>query len=335
VLWAEHVARNTAHERDDVFAEVKGQFDEAELVELTGVCGLFAQSNRFQDSLLLPIEEQDEVNKIGLSIRVNTDRLKAYIERIVANWPAAFPVPEQDAVSPPSSGRGSAARVASIPVTGPSRITLPDATTAQGDAGWFLAAAGRLLGAVPNAVRLWAHIPHLGKLFLPFHVAFVYEGLGSRLPSALKALVLVRTSYVNKAPYSLAHRRALGRNAGVAAEQLDLVAADDCATSPHFSTRERAALAWAELVACNTAKHRDDAYRKLRAHFDDSQVVELTGLCAISSKVDRIQSALRIPLESEAEIEALYGSPRLDPARLKRYLTEIAENWPRQFPEPR
>ncbi len=335
MLWAEHVARNTAHERDDVFAEARSVFDEAELVELTGVCGLFAQSNRFQDSLLLPIEEQAEVNKIGLSIRVNTDRLKAYIERVVANWPADFPVPEEDTVSPRSSGQDGAARVASMPVRGPSRITLPDATTAQGDTGWFLAAAGRLLGAVPNAVRTWAHIPHLGKLFLPFPVAFVYEGLGSRLPSALKALALVRTSYVNKAPYSLAHRRAQGRAAGLAEEQLDLVADDECAKSPQFSARQRAALAWTELVARNTAKHRDDAYRELRAHFDDAQVVELTGLCAIASKVDRIENALRIPLESAAEIEALHGSPRLDPLRLKRYLAEIAENWPCQFPEPR
>jgi len=335
VLWAEHVARNTAHERDDVFAEAKCQFDEAELVELTAVCGLFAQSNRFQDSLLLPIEEQNEVNKIGLSIRVNTDRLKTYVERIVANWPAEFPVPEQDAAPPGASARRGAAPARDVSLIGPARITLPDPMTAQGDAGWFLKTAGRLLGGVPNAVRMWAHTPHLGKLFLPFHVAFTYEGLGSRLPSALKALVLVRTSYVNKAPYSLAHRRALGRAAGLTDEQLDLVAEDDCAASPQFSARQRAALAWTELVARNTAKHRDDVHREIRAHFDDSLVVELTGLCAISSKVDRIQNALRIPLESRAEIQALYRSPCLDPAQLKQYLAEIAENWPRQFPDPR
>lgn len=335
MLWAEHVARNTAQDRDDVFAEARGRFDEAELVELTAVCGLFAQSNRFQDSLLLPIEEQNEVNKIGLSIRVNTDRLKAYIERILANWPAEFPVPEQDAASPGSSGGRDVAPAANIPVIGPSRITLPDPMTAQGDAEWFLTTAGRLLGGVPNAVRMWAHIPHLGKLFLPFHLAFMYEGLGSRLPSGLKALVLVRTSHVNKAPYSLAHRRALGRAAGLPDEQLALLATDDCAASPQFAARQRAALAWTELVARNTAKHRDDVYREIRAHFDDSQIVELTGLCAISSKVDRIQNALRIPLESKAEMRALYRSLRLDPARLKRYLADIAENWPRQFPEPR
>jgi len=295
------------------------------------VCGLFAQSNRFQDSLLLPIEEQGEVNKIGLSIRVNTDRLKAYIERVVATWPAEFPAPKRGTASA-SSGR--AAPKAAAPPTMQCRITLPD-PAAQNDAGWFLRAAGRLLGGVPNAVRLWAHIPHLGKLFLPFHVAFFYEGVGSRLTSALKALVLVRTSHINNAPYSLAHRLALGRAAGVAEEQLERVATDDCAASPQFSARERAALAWAAQVACNTAKHRDDIYQQVRGNFSDAEIVELTGLCAVSCKVDRIQNALRVPLESDAELEALYRTPRLDPARLKGYLMDIVENWPREFPEPR
>ena len=66
VLWAEHVAKNTARERDDVFEEVHKHFNDAELVELTGVCGQFASSNRFQDSLRLPIEEHGEVSKISL-----------------------------------------------------------------------------------------------------------------------------------------------------------------------------------------------------------------------------------------------------------------------------
>ncbi len=333
MLWAEHVARNTARTRDDVFDEVRRHFDEAELVELTGVCGLFAQSNRFQDSLLLPIEEQGEVNKIGHSVRVNTDRLKAFIERLVATWPAEFPASDSASV-PRSSRGGSLAPEAAAPANGSCRVTLPDPTTAQGDAGWFLRTAEQLLGGVPNAIRMWAHIPHLGKLFLPFHVALVHEGVGSRLPGVLKALVLVRTSHVNDAPYSLAHRTAMARAAGITSEQLGLIASDDCAASPQFSARERAALAWAEHVARNAAKHRNDVYERVRGNFSDAGIVELTGLCAISSKVDRIQNALRIPIETDVELEAFHRSPCLDPARLKQYLMEIVETWPREFPLP-
>jgi len=312
---------------------VRRHFDEAELVELTGVCGLFAQSNRFQDSLLLPIEEPGEVNKIGHSVRINTDRLKAYIERLVATWPEEFPALDSASV-PRSSRGGNVAPEAAAPANGSCRVTLPDPRTAQGDAGWFLRTAEQLLGGVPNAIRMWAHIPHLGKLFLPFHVALVYEGVGSLLPGVLKALVLVRTSHVNDAPYSLVHRTAMARAAGLTSEQLGLIASDDCAASPQFSARERAALAWAEHVARNAAKHRNDVCEQVRENFSDAEIVELTGLCAVSSKVDRIQNALRVPLETAAEIAGLYRTPRMDPERMKHYLQEIIESWPQIFPVP-
>ena len=35
VLWAEHVTKNTARSRDDVYEHVRGIFDDTELVELT------------------------------------------------------------------------------------------------------------------------------------------------------------------------------------------------------------------------------------------------------------------------------------------------------------
>ena len=47
--------------------------------------------------------------------------------------------------------------------------------------------------------------------------------------------------------------------------------------APFFSARERAALAWAEAV--NALPQRDDtdaAYRELREHFDENEVVELS-----------------------------------------------------------
>jgi len=333
VLWAEHVARNTAMTRDDVFDEVRPHFDDAELVELTAVCGLFAQSNRFQDSLLMPIEEQSEVNKIGLSIQVNTDRLKAYLERMIANWPVDFPALQDPPARAAQSAPGMAGQ--EMPNRKSCRIALLEPGSAPGDAAWFLQASGRLLGGVPNAVRMWANVPHLGKLFLPLYVALVYEGAGSSLPTGLKTLVLVRTSHVNRAPYSLAHRTALARAAGVAAEALATLVFEDYAASSDLSRRERTALAWAEQVARNTAKERNDVYEDLRQNFSDAEIVELTGLCALANKVDRIENALRVPVEDQAVIDALYRTPRLDPARLRAYLSEIVATWPRELPVPR
>jgi AhpD family alkylhydroperoxidase len=53
--------------------------------------------------------------------------------------------------------------------------------------------------------------------------------------------------------------------------------------APFFSARERAALGWAEAV--NALPHRDDtdnAYRELREHFSETEIVELSyGIAAI------------------------------------------------------
>ncbi len=97
MLWAEHVTKNTAKDRDDVFEEVKVNFSEPEIVDLTMICAYFNMNNRVQDSLRIPIEEQSEVNKIKGSIRADTDALKSYLETIVANWPDEFPEPDSQA----------------------------------------------------------------------------------------------------------------------------------------------------------------------------------------------------------------------------------------------
>ena len=70
VLWAEHVTRNTAKTRDDVFQEVRRHYDDREFVELTMV--------------------------ITYGRRQDPENLKNYLEGVVADWPESFPGPEED-----------------------------------------------------------------------------------------------------------------------------------------------------------------------------------------------------------------------------------------------
>ena len=173
------------------------------------------------------------------------------------------------------------------------------------------------------------------KLFLPFHATLTREGAGSILPVKLRTMVRIRTSWLNVAPYSLAHTIAFGRCADVTERQIAALLSADASSSPVFSVPERAALAWAEQVVPNKAKFRDDVFDELKRHFDDAEAIELTGLCAVSNMVDLIQNALRVPLESDAEIDAMNREPRLDPARVKHYLEALLAEWPEEFPTPR
>ena len=96
VLWAEHVTRNTARSRDDVFEIVRQQFNEAEIVDLTLVCCFFNMFNRLTDSLKMPIEMQSEVDKIKASVNLDPAKVKTYLETVIAKWPSSFPAPNPD-----------------------------------------------------------------------------------------------------------------------------------------------------------------------------------------------------------------------------------------------
>ena len=313
-----------------MFEQVRRHFSNAELVELTGVCGLFAQSNRFQDSLKLAIEPPHEVDKIRSSIRVDPARLKAYVERLVETWPDSFPSPVVGApLSTPAIIPPAVAARRHAP-----RVPLLDFGDAAKDAGRFLDEARTLLGALPNWVRLWAHVPHLGKLFVPLPVALMREGAGAALPARLRAMALLATSVANAATYSSRHHVALSRAAGLTAAQLAALESGAAAAAPDFLPSESAAIEWARHVANNSAKDHDEVFGALRAHFGDAEIVELTALCALSSKLDRIHNALRLPLEAPEEFAALHRTESLDPARLRNYLKAIVDHWPAKLPAP-
>lgn len=332
MLWAEHVARNTARERDDVFEEVRQHFTTPELVELTAVCGLFGLSNRFQDSMRLPIEPQHEVDKIKASVRVDPARIRTYLQRMIEHWPQAFPASsnKSDAAPRPPANPGDAPSFAA----GRARVPLADTANVPADSARFIEAAARLVGGVTNAIRMWAHIPHIGKLFLPLYITLERDGAGSTLPAAIRLMAFLRTHQAHSASYLLAHHTVLGRAAGLTGDQLAGLAAANATGPSLFTPRELAAIDWAGYVARNTAKRHDDVFENLKRHFSDAQIVELTALCAVCSDADLVYNALRIPADPAAVLEVVNGSMGLPPERLKAYLQALLHDWPATFPIP-
>lgn len=326
-MWAEHVARNTARERDDVLAAVRKHFDDAELIELTGACGAFAASNRFQDSMGLPLEAQHEIDKIKLSLRSDPVKIKAYIGQLIEDWPDAFPQP-RGAPSKPASQTSPSCVAAPIK----SMLPLVDPATATGETAHFLEATRHLYGGISNATRIWAHIPYIAKAFAPYHVVMERAGAGGALPRALTAMILLRSANLNSATYSIAHRSVFARNAGLSAAQMAALVAPECVDSPLFTPAENSVLRWTEEVVTNMAKRRGDLFDAMKKHFVDGELVEITGLCAMANHIDLTQNALRVPLEDAAEIEALNRDINIDPRRVRTYLETLYANWPSEFP---
>jgi alkylhydroperoxidase family enzyme len=84
----------------------------------------------------------------------------------------------------------------------------------------------------------------------------------------------------------------VSRKRGVPEDKLQ--ALDRYADHPGFSARERAALAYAEMVTISPNDLGDEQFADLRRHFTDREVVELTLQAAFENFRARANRSLRI-----------------------------------------
>jgi AhpD family alkylhydroperoxidase len=91
----------------------------------------------------------------------------------------------------------------------------------------------------------------------------------------------------------------LSREAGVTEEQLrDFY---DYRTSDAFSLEEKLAMEYAEQMTQQNVQIPDDFFARLREHFNDEQLVELTMAIAIENLRARFNNALDIPAAGFSE----------------------------------
>jgi alkylhydroperoxidase family enzyme len=86
---------------------------------------------------------------------------------------------------------------------------------------------------------------------------------------------------------------AVGSAAGVPDEKLASLA--DYPTSPQFDERERTALAYADAITRTGEEVQDELFARLRSHFDEDQVVELTAVIAWENASSKFNHALGVP----------------------------------------
>lgn len=125
--------------------------------------------------------------------------------------------------------------------------------------------------------------------------AMTHLGTSSSLDTRLIELVNIRASQINGCAFCLSIHIPGGREAGLANEQIDLIAvwreAGDI-----FSARERAALAWAEsLTLLPQSQAPDDLYEEVRVHFSEQETVELTWAIMTINVWNRMAVSMRVP----------------------------------------
>jgi alkylhydroperoxidase family enzyme len=149
----------------------------------------------------------------------------------------------------------------------------------------------RQLGAVMSPLRvIYARAPRLLRANLG--IVRAMESLS--LDPALRLLVTTQSSLLNGCGFCADLHRAQAIQQEIGLERFrDLL---DFAHSPHFSERERAALAYTEEVT-RQRKASDATFERLRAHFSEREIVELTWLNAIGN----FFNLMAVPLEIESD----------------------------------
>jgi AhpD family alkylhydroperoxidase len=80
--------------------------------------------------------------------------------------------------------------------------------------------------------------------------------------------------------------------------------------NPRFSEREKAALTYAEAVTYSDRQPTPEHFERLRRHFDDDTIIELTGLIAFQNLSSKFNAALGVEPQGFCAV-----APQLDHAR--------------------
>ena len=148
----------------------------------------------------------------------------------------------------------------------------------------------RRYGAVLEPARLWGRSP---RVFAA--LALLYGALDRRaspIDPTLRSLVSVRVSQINWCPFCIDINSANVLKRGVEQTKLSDLATFDAST--RFSEREKAALAYAEAMTYSNKQPTAAHVERLRAHFQDDAIVELTALIAFQNLSSKFNAALDV-----------------------------------------
>jgi len=149
----------------------------------------------------------------------------------------------------------------------------------------------RRYGQELEPAKLWGRTPRVfGALSL------LYAALDrktSPLDPALRTLITVRVSQINWCAFCVDINAALGLERGATKEQFAALAQFE--SSALFDARSKAALAYAEAMTRSDGQVDDDLMARLRRHFDDEAIIELTALVAFQNLSSKFNAALDVP----------------------------------------
>jgi AhpD family alkylhydroperoxidase len=154
----------------------------------------------------------------------------------------------------------------------------------------FLANQRRRYGRELEPARLWGRTP---RVFAALSLLYgAIDRRSSPIEPALRSLLTVRVSQINWCAFCIDINSANCLKRGVTEAQL--AALPEFERSPLFDERTRAALAYAEAMTRTDLGIDDALMARLRRHFDDDAIIELTAVVAFQNMSSKFNAALGV-----------------------------------------
>jgi len=151
-------------------------------------------------------------------------------------------------------------------------------------------------GPFANQVAVLAHVPaalrHLMPMLMELRAA-------KTLPKRYLELAIVTVSKLNECDYCVAHHTPFLVPEGISPEGVARVL--DYADHPEFTEVDRLVVEYSIAAWENSHRVPERLFRRLREHFSEAQIVELTLRITLCGFFNRFNDALCIEEEAEAE----------------------------------
>jgi uncharacterized peroxidase-related enzyme len=118
------------------------------------------------------------------------------------------------------------------------------------------------------------------------------------LPRRYLELSLVAVSLLNQCDYCVAHHGPMLMVQGVSAAGLQTLL--DYENHPELDPVDKLVVEYAWQVTLDPNRTRDAIFERLRAHFSNEQIVELTWRIALCGAFNRFNDVLQLEIEAEA-----------------------------------
>lgn len=157
----------------------------------------------------------------------------------------------------------------------------------------------RRYGEVLEPAKLWGRSP---TVFATLALLFgALDRKSSPISPSLRSLITVRVSQINWCTFCVDINSMMVLRRGNSPEKLNQLANfRDCDL---FSDQEKAALHYAEIITKSDVQVNTDDQHRLRQHFNDDEIIELTAIISFQNMSSKFNAALDIPPQGFCQIK--------------------------------